>query len=146
MIPGTAVFSKESTVQHGAARHSTAEQGTAPHGAALLSYSWAELSCESIFFRFKSQRLTDSDSGSDLNRKDLPGESAPIHNNPKKYRCHAPPLLPSGNSFLLPVNNSSKSDYETTATTLPPSPPSPRPAPRLSPLAGRNPACSVPVL
>ena len=41
--------------RHSAARHSTAGQGTArhraaPHGAALLSYSWAELSCESICF------------------------------------------------------------------------------------------------
>ena len=43
--------------QHSAARHSTTGQGTAPYGTArrcvaLLSYTWAELSCESIFLLF----------------------------------------------------------------------------------------------
>ena len=44
MVPDTAVCSEESTAQHG-----TAPQGKARRCAALQSYSWAELSCESIF-------------------------------------------------------------------------------------------------
>ena len=52
MIPGTAVCSKESTAQHGTAPQVKARHRTAPHGAALLSYSWAELNCDRIFLSF----------------------------------------------------------------------------------------------
>ena len=45
MTPGTA-----STAQHGTAPQGKARHRTAPHGAALLNYSWAELSCQSIIF------------------------------------------------------------------------------------------------